>query len=169
MFFVQDSLVESFRFLMDKIDSTAAAMKRKTWVTVRSVIFGMGVVVIALFVVRYFVRLRALGYVDSAILTMRTLVADENKFAETHPNLGYTCKLADITTDPTIASGRNNWYIFEITDCRAEAGGGSNTRYNVTARPLRPEMPAFCSDQSGVLKADYDGSAINCVKSGQPL
>jgi hypothetical protein len=153
---------------MDKMDSTPVT-KRKMLVTVRSVIFGLGLIVIAWFVVRYFVRLRALGHVDSAIVTMRTLVADENKFAETHPNLGYTCKLADITTAPPIASGQNNWYIFEISDCRAEAGGGPNRSYHVTARPLRPEMPAFCSDQSGILKADYDGSAINCVKSGQPL
>jgi hypothetical protein len=153
---------------MHKMDSTPAKMGRP-WATVRTVIFGLGAIVVGWFVVSYFVRLRALGYVDSAIGTMRTLVADENKFAEAHPSWGYTCELADITTDQTIASGRKNEYVFEISGCRAKAGSGPNASYQMTARPLRPEMPAFCSDQSGVLKADYDGSAVNCVKSGQPL
>jgi hypothetical protein len=144
-------------------------MNRKAWVTLRPVIFGIGVIVIGWFVGRYFVRLRAMGYVDSAIGAMRTLVAAEDRFSETHRNVGCTCKLADITTDPTIASGRKNEYVFEITDCRARAASGPNTSYHVIARPLRPEMPAFCSDQSGILKADYDGSTINCVKSGLPL
>lgn len=154
---------------MHKIDSTPTTMKRRPWVTVRTVIFGLGAIVVGWFVVRYFVRLRALGYVDSAIGTMRTLASDENKFAETHPSMGYTCGLADLTTDPAIARGRKNEYVFEISGCRATAGSRPNTSYQMTARPLRPEMPAFCSDQSGILKADYDGSAVNCLKSGQPL
>ncbi len=78
---------------MHKIDSTPTTMKRRPWVTVRTVIFGLGAIVVGWFVVRYFVRLRALGYVDSAIGTMRTLASDENKFAETHPSMGYTCGL----------------------------------------------------------------------------
>jgi hypothetical protein len=152
---------------MHKTGSRPATRARKPWV--RLMIFGLGVIVIGWFVVRYFVRLRALGYVDSAIVTMRTLVADENSFAQAHPNLGYTCKLADISTGIVMEGGGKNGYIFEITDCRAKARGGPNISYLVTARPLHPEMPAFCSDQSSILKADYNGSAINCVKSGQPL
>jgi hypothetical protein len=143
-------------------------MKRQTAVAIRSVILGLVVIAMSWFAVTYFVRLRALGYVDSAIGTMRTLVTDENKFAETHPDRGFTCKLADIATDPTIATGRNG-YTFEISDCKAKAGSGPITRYDVIARPLNPGMPAFCSDQSGVLRADYAGSAISCVKSGQQL
>ena len=144
-------------------------MKRKAWAIVLFVIFGSGLLATGWLVVAYFVRLRALGRVDSAIFTMRTLAAGENKFAETHPNLGFTCEFAEITTDPTIASGRRNGYIFEISDCRARAGTGPNTNYRLIARPLSPKMPAFCSDQFGILKADYDGSAVNCVKKGQPL
>jgi hypothetical protein len=154
---------------MNRIDSTPVTLKRKTWVTVRTAIFSLGVIFIGWFVVRYLVRLRELGYVDSAIGTMRTIAAGENKFAETHPDLGYSCALADVTTDPTVARGRKNEYVFEISDCRAAAGGATNTSYRVTARPLHPNMPAFCSDESGILKADYDGLAANCVKSGQTL
>lgn len=100
---------------------------------------------------------------------MRTLAANENKFAEVHPAIGFTCKLADIAGDSKIASGRNNGYMFEIRDCEATVGNRSNATYHLTASPLLPGMPAFCSDQSGILKADYDGSAIQCLRSGQPL
>jgi hypothetical protein len=143
--------------------------KQKPWLTVRSVVVGLGAIAVGWFVFRYFAGLHTLGYVDSAIVTMRILIADENKFAETHENFGYTCTLGDLTTDPAIASGRKNGYIFEISECGKKVAGGPNTSYRVTARPGRPEMPAFCSDETGVLKADYEGSAINCVKSGQPL
>jgi hypothetical protein len=146
-----------------------ATIKRKPWFTVRSVVLGLGAIAIGWFVVRYLVGLHTLGYVDSAIVTMRALVVDENKFAETHPSLGYTRTLRDISTDPTVASGAKNEYTFEIRDCRAKAVGGPNTSYRVIARPWRSEMPAFCSDETGILKADYDGSAVNCMKSGQPL
>ena len=94
-------------------------MKRKTWVALRSVLFGLVVIVVGWSVGRYFVRLRALGYADSAIGTMRTLAANENKFAESHPNLGYTGELPDISTDATIATGPKNGYIFKISDCQA--------------------------------------------------
>src|ERR1700720_1704212 len=83
-----------------------ATIKRKPWFTVRSVVLGLGAIAIGWFVVRYLVGLHTLGYVDSAIVTMRALVVDENKFAETHPSLGYTCTLRDISTDPTVASGK---------------------------------------------------------------
>jgi hypothetical protein len=119
--------------------------------------------------VRYFVGLRKLGYVDSAIGTMRTLVGNENKFAVAHPAIGFTCKLADIESGTNIANGRKNEYVFEIRDCEAAVGNKSNATYRVTATPLLHEMPAFCSDQSGILKADYNGSAIECMRSGQPL
>jgi hypothetical protein len=154
---------------MHKMGPTPATTRRRAWFTVRTVILGLGAIAIVWFIVQYFVRLRALGYVDSAIGTMRALAADENKFAGAHPGWGYTCELADITADPTIARGRKNEYVFEISGCRGKAESGPNTSYQMTARPLRPGMPAFCSDQSGIVKADYDGSSANCVKAGQPL
>jgi hypothetical protein len=131
------------------------------------VILVIGMVIAGRFAVRYFVRARALGHVDSAIGTMSTLAVEESRFAKTHPTLGYTCVLADLTTDPTIASGKRNGYVLEISGCRSEEA--PNTTYHMSGRPLRPGMPAFCSDQSRILKADYDGSTINCLKSGQPL
>jgi|HubBroStandDraft_6_1064221.scaffolds.fasta_scaffold754405_2 hypothetical protein len=142
---------------------------RKRWGAVAYAIIGLVALALGWYLVRYFEGLRNLGYVDSAIGTMRTLTAAEEKFSETHPSLGYTCKLVDLTTDPIIASGQKNEYIFEIIDCRARSVDGPNANYRLTARPLRATMPAFCCDQSGILKADYGGSTIDCVKSGKSL
>jgi hypothetical protein len=119
-------------------------------------------------VTRYLVGLRNLGYVDSAIVTTRVLVANENRFSAVHPETGFTCKLADIAGDTNIVNARKNGYLFEIHDCEGPVGSRSAT-YRLTARPLLPGIPAFCSDQSGILRADYDGSVIKCIRSGQPL
>src|SRR4029077_1357182 len=146
-----------------------ATIKRKPWFTVRSVVLGLGAIAIGWVVVRDLVGLHTLGDVGSAIVTMRALVVGENKFAETHPSLGYTCTLRDISTDPTVASGAKNEYTFEIRDCRAKAVGGPNTSYRLIARPWRSEMPAFCSEETGILKAHCIGSAIHIKKCAQPL
>jgi len=100
---------------------------------------------------------------------MRNLVVEEGKFAETHPSLGYTCDLTDLAFARTIVNGRKNGYMFELTECRPEAGVRPNSSYHLTASPLGHDLPAYCADQSGIVKADYDGSARNCLKNGQGL
>lgn len=42
----------------------------------------------------YVNRAMRLGYVDSAIDSMRTLVAAEEKYAAAHPETGYTCSMS---------------------------------------------------------------------------
>lgn len=46
--------------------------------------------------IAHFRGLLRLGYVDSAIGTVRTLVAEESHFAEAHPDIGYACKMSDL-------------------------------------------------------------------------
>lgn len=162
-------IVGLVKILMSKMPSTTDPTRKKRRISAGSVFLTVVLIVVGWVAVRYFLGWRDLGYVDSAIVTMRTLVEDENKFAETHPNLGYSCKLADITSEPAIASGRRNGYIFEISDCRPNPEGGPNTSYTLTARPLHLGMPVYCSNESRVLKADYDGSLVDCLKHGQPF
>lgn len=144
-------------------------MRQRTSRVIYQAIIGLGVFALGGWLVHYFVGLRNLGYIDSAIFTMRTLLAAEDKFAKAHPGLGYTCSLTDIATNPTMASGRWNEYVFEISGCRAKSAGGPNIGYFLTAHSLRSAMPAFCSDQSGILRYDSSGSAVSCTKSGHPL
>ncbi len=118
--------------------------------------------------------LMMLGYVDSAIGRMRVLNAAETQFAKEHPALGYTCKLSELPSTAEIrrllAKGSiDNGYAFEITGCHAPEAQMPNSGYYITARPLHSGQPAFCSDQSGIVKADYSGSVERCRSNGVPL
>jgi hypothetical protein len=115
-----------------------------------------------------------LGYVDSAIVRMRLLSTAEAQFAKMHPELGYTCSFSELpTTDETVrrvAKNRiDNGYAFDLVGCQAQRAAKPNATYYLTARPLHSGQPAYCSDQSGILKADYDGSVERCRTSGVPL
>lgn len=133
----------------------------------------LGYLGLAVFVTTFFQGLLSLGYVDSAIGSMRTLVDAESRFAKAHPSLGYTCTLSELPPDPLIASpaknGQRNGYSFEITGCREGSGQEPNPGYTLTARPLHKGMPAFCADQSGILRSDENGSVEKCLKSGTHL
>jgi len=75
-------------------------------------------------------RSKRLGYVDSAIGSMRLLVAAQEKYAQAHPQLGYTCSLSALPSDGLTAelvrNGRSNEYAFEISICLAGDGKGPN-------------------------------------------
>jgi hypothetical protein len=43
------------------------------------------------------------GFVDSAIVRMRDIVAAEDQFAQSHPEIGFTCTLAQLPRDDQIA------------------------------------------------------------------
>lgn len=117
-------------------------------------------------------RLMRLGYVDSAVVSMRALVAAEAKYAKAHPETGYACSLAALRSDELVADSMSrvtrNKYTFEIGGCHV-GDGSPNAQYHVTARPALKGMPAFCSDQSTVLKYDDGGSIEKCLTSGVPL
>lgn len=69
----------------------------------------------------FLVRMRRLGYVDCAIGTLRTLVASETEYAQTHPQLGYTCSISTLPSDKLTAElvrqGTRLEYSFEIGGC----------------------------------------------------
>lgn len=117
-------------------------------------------------------RLMRLGYVDSAIGSIRVLVAAETKYAQTHPLIGYTCMLSDLPVDDSttgvVRNGRRNEYIIEIIGCGSDSKT-TNSRYQIKVRPLLAGMPAFCADQSGIVKYDDSGSTDRCLAGGTPI
>jgi hypothetical protein len=118
--------------------------------------------------------LMTLGYVDSAIGRMRVLNVAETQFAKEHPERGYTCNLSDLPQSGEVqrllnGNGINNGYAFEIDGCQSTDAGRPNSAYYTRAQPLHSGQPAFCSDQSGILKADYSGSVEKCRANGLPL
>jgi hypothetical protein len=126
------------------------------------------------FAFRTFRGLMKFGYVDSAIGRIRVLNLAEAEFAKRHPELGYTCTFSQLPPTQEItrllaAGGTDNGYAFEIFGCRVPSAEKPNSTYYITARPLHSAQPAFCSDQSGVLRADYGGSVERCRAKGVPL
>jgi hypothetical protein len=118
--------------------------------------------------------LTMLGYVDSAIGRMRVLYGAENQFAKEDPERGYTCNLSELPRSGEVqrlltGSGIDNGYAFEIAGCQAPDARRPNSAYYTSARPLHSGQPAFCSDQSGILKADYSGSVEKCRANGLPV
>jgi TonB family protein len=64
--------------------------------------------------------------------------------------------------DPQLVSGRKNGYVFVISSC-------DSGRYKVVAEPAVDDsgQRAFCSDESGSVRAAADGKAITCLSSGE--
>jgi len=114
-----------------------------------------------------------LGYVDSAIGSTRALVNAENLYAKSHPEIGYTCTFSDLPLEESRAalatSGQRNKYAFTVGSCDDRTGTRRVEQYHLTARPLLAGMPAFCSDQSGVVKYDESGSIEKCLENGVPI
>jgi hypothetical protein len=115
-----------------------------------------------------------LGYVDSAIDRVRVVSAGETQFAKAHPELGYTCSLSQLPRSEEItrllANDRiDNGYAFEIIGCQAVVPKKPKSTYYVTARPLHRGQPAFCSDQSGILRSDEGGSVEKCLATVVPF
>jgi hypothetical protein len=154
---------------IEKID--AAPYKRRSRVlfpTIICVVLGTSVWI----TIRYIWPLAKLGYVDSAIGTLRTLVTAEEVFAKKHPARGYSCAFSDLDSDAMLRalakSGNRNGYAFDLV-CPAKDRDGIQRAYKVTARPLHTNMPAYCSDQSGVLRYDEKGSPSDCLQNGIPF
>ena len=64
--------------------------------------------------------------------------------------------------DPQLAAGRKNGYVFAISACDA-------THYKVVAEAAvsGSGQRAFCSDESGAVRASSDGKATTCLASGE--
>ena len=143
-------------------------MTRKRTVALVAVTLALVVAVLGGFWLR---RLMRLGYVDSAIGSIRVLVAAETKYAQTHPQIGYTCMLSDLPVDDLtglVRNGRLNEYAIEIIGCGSDSKT-ANSRYQIKARPLLAGMPAFCADQSGIVKYDDSASTDKCLAGGTPI
>lgn len=113
-----------------------------------------------------------LGYVDSAIGTLRMVSSAEKHFAQTHPERGYACAFADLAANELpsgiAASGQRNGYTFELI-CPDGNGDVLRRTFQITARPLEKDMSAYCSDQSGIVRYDEGGSTARCLLSGTGL
>ena len=137
------------------------------------IVLSIGVIVLGWIALNWMLGLMRLGFVDSAMVRIRSVVAAEAEFAKAHPEVGYTCALSQLPQDDLIASlirePRKNGYAFQIDGCGLLVNGKPNRTYHVMARPLHSHLPAFCTDQSGVVWYDESGSVDLCLARRVPL
>jgi hypothetical protein len=120
-------------------------------------------------------------YESAAVGSLQKINALEHLYAAAHADKGFACQLPllrptskkDDTYDPIVALLGGTWsgYKFAVASCVLEANGIA-TQYEITAIPIRPYatgVRAFCTDQSGKLFYDQEGSASQCLAARQSL
>lgn len=134
------------------------------------------VLIIAAIAIPNLLHARIAANEAAAVAEVRTLAVAEVSYAAAHHDTGFTCSLSDLASEQPIsrelASGKKRGYVFELENCSADTSGGANTKFQVVAHPVTLNTTgkrAFCSDESGVVKVDAEGSVQGCLENGAPL
>lgn len=113
---------------------------------------------------------------NSVVSSVRALNTAEIAYAQAHHDTGYTCSLSDLSRawgiGDDLARGRKNGYVFELQNCTAAKAGGPIVKYRVVAYPTVPaktKSPAYCSDESDIIRIASGGSASECLRAGITL
>jgi TonB family protein len=108
-----------------------------------------------------------------ALMSMRSVISAENSYQSAQG--GFACTLSALGSggkagaagpkylyDTQLASGKKNGYNFVISACDA-------THYQLVAEPAVPDsgQRAYCSDESGTVRASSDGKAATCMANGE--
>ena len=117
----------------------------------------------------------------AAIGGLRRVNTLETQYAVAHTNRGFACELQLLQSrekvndpyDPVVGLLAGEWsgYRFRIAGCAPEPNGIVN-HYQVVAAPVEPGITgirAFCTDQSGEVFYDPNGSASKCLALRRPI
>jgi hypothetical protein len=108
---------------------------------------------------------------------IRLIGIAENIYAQNHPGIGYTCKMADLVNvgrgldedgvykfmDAEFAGGTYNGYRFTLAGCDRKPARA----FHVVAEPVQGKGRAYCSDHTNNLRASDDGRGVTCLTSGK--
>ena len=103
---------------------------------------------------------------------VQMLGMSESMFARTHPEIGFTCTLADLAKpnllnlDPRIFSGEPyHGYKFSLSGCQDKPSGS----FRLVAEPVAPAAgaKAFCTDATDNVRSSADGLGSSCIASGK--
>lgn len=106
---------------------------------------------------------------QGAQAAMRVLVAEEAAYHSAHGS--YACSLAGLVGKSQrglngpfadLETGKHGGYVYAISSC-------DSTQYKLVAEPETNDsgQRAFCSDESGTMRAAADGKATTCLSSGE--
>ena len=131
------------------------------------------ILIVAAIAIPNLLRARISANEGMAVSSLRTLATAEVAYVESHPSAGYTCTLSDLAgaglIEAPLTTGQKYGYIFELSDCTASPDGGPNVKYKMVAYPVtrnQSGVRAFCSDESGAIKVDPNGSPQDCMANG---
>lgn len=112
----------------------------------------------------------------SVVSALRTVNTAEIAYAQQHREVGYTCSLSDLKGAWGISDDlnyiRRQGYVFELRGCAGGKTSGPVAKYTVVAYPnavMKPSLPAYCSDESDVIRVAPNGSAEDCLRTGSQL
>lgn len=103
---------------------------------------------------------------------VQMLGMSESMFARTHPEIGFTCSLADLAKpnllnlDPRIFSGEPyHGYKFSLSGCQDKPSGS----FRLVAEPVAPAAAAkaYCTDATDNVRSSADGLGSSCIASGK--
>jgi type IV pilus assembly protein PilA len=141
------------------------------------------ILIVAAIVIPNVLRARIAANESSAFRAVRRITTAEVTYYLANPGVGYTCTLSDLVgnerissvakarlIDDILASGTKYGYQFVLQNCvRPEKGEGS---YQVVAYPVTRDqtgVKAFCSDETGAVRFDTNGSPEECLAHGEPM
>lgn len=134
------------------------------------------VLIIAAIAIPNLLRARIAANEASTVSSLRTIAAAEQSYAQAHPDSGFTCSLNELEStnmiDAQMAGGMKHGYVLTLRNCTPQTAGGPNVTYEVSAYPSARNasgVRAFCSDQSGTIRVDHQGSPENCLQNGMLL
>lgn len=106
---------------------------------------------------------------QGAQLGMRLIIGAQTSYHASHGT--YACNLSGLMgkgqnngSFADLSTGKHGGYVYAISGCDA-------TQYKVVAEPEMNDsgQRAFCSDESGALRAASDGKATTCLSSGEAV
>jgi TonB family protein len=106
---------------------------------------------------------------QGAQLGMRVIIAAQTSYHSSHGT--YACSLSSLMAKgqsngsfADLATGTHGGYVYAISGC-------DGTQYKVVAEPEISDsgQRAFCSDESGAMRAASDGKATTCLSSGEAV
>lgn len=114
-------------------------------------------------------------YEADAVGSLAKINSLEKQYAASHPDKGFACELVVLRpqesgTDTSgqvsgLLNGQRGGYKFAFAACTPETNG-IVTQYQIFAVPVRPGVTgirAFCTDRTGKLFYDLNGSASECL------
>jgi prepilin-type N-terminal cleavage/methylation domain-containing protein len=141
------------------------------------------ILTIAAIAIPSLLRSRIAANEAAAVASIRTISTAETAYAQTFPNIGYTCNLSDLgppasgqpisptaggIIDAVLASGLKQGYTLSVSNCT----GTPQVTYSSAAVPVTPGatgVRSFCSDASGTIWFGSDGTASTCRTAGAVL